>query len=244
VVDLPAARQRGIAVTNVPGYAADSVAQLVFALVLHFAADVTAHSAAVKRGDWSRSPDFCFFRRPLFELANKRLVVIGMGAIGQAVARIARGFGLQVTAAAVPGSMHGPGRDRRALSEALPEADVVSLHCPLTPATQQMVNETFLAALPSHAILVNTSRGGLIDEPALVASLTAGHLGGVGLDVLGQEPPPADHPLTDPSAPYAERVAVTPHLAWGTAEARGRLRAEVAANVAAWVRGQRRNRVD
>jgi glycerate dehydrogenase len=241
VVDVAAARARGIAVTNVPGYAAESVAQTVFAAVLHFAVDVAAHGAAVKRGDWARSPDFCFFRKPLVELAGKRLVILGLGAIGGAVARIGRGFGMQVQAAAVPGSRSA---DRVPLDEALPGADVVSLHCPLAPATERLVGAAFLARLPAHALLVNTSRGGLIDEPALLASLAAGHLGGVALDVLAQEPPPADHPLTDPRAPFADRVLVTPHLAWGTVEARARLRAEVTENLAAFLRGERRNRVD
>ena len=242
VVDLQAARERGVAVTNVPGYSAESVAQLVFALALHFAVDVAAHSAAVKRGDWARSPDFCFFLKPLRELAGRRLVILGLGAIGQAVARIGRGFGLSIIAAAVPGSPVTA--DRVPLPEALPQADLVTLHCPLTPATQRLVDARFLAALPPGAVLINTSRGGLIDLPALQASLNAGHLGGVGLDVLDREPPPLDHPLTDPTAPYADRVVITPHLAWGTVEARARLRHEVAENLAAFTRGERRNRVE
>jgi glycerate dehydrogenase len=247
VVDLDAARARGLAVTNVPGYAAESVAQLVFAIVLHLASDVAGHDAAVKAGAWAASPDFAFFLRPLRELHGKTLLVVGLGAIGRAVARIGRGFGLTVLAAAVPGSpTHGddPGaQPRLPLDEALPRADVVSLHCPLTPATERLVNERFLARLRPGAILVNTSRGGLIDEPALVAALRAGHLGGVGLDVLSREPPPADHPLADPRAPYAARVVVTPHLAWGTVEARARLRREVGENLLAYLRGEHRNRV-
>jgi glycerate dehydrogenase len=242
IVDVAAARQRGIAVTNVPGYGPESVAQAVFAAILHFAHDVAGHDAAVKAGDWARSPDFCFFRKPLFELAGKRLVLLGLGGIGQTVARIGRGFAMDVVAAAVPGS---PTRaDRVDLAQALPRADLVSLHCPLTPATTRLVDAAFLALLPAHAILINTARGGLIDEPALLASLRAGHLRGVALDVLTQEPPPADHPLTDPRAPFADRVLVTPHMAWGTAEARTRLRAVVADNLAAFQRGERRNRVD
>jgi glycerate dehydrogenase len=242
IVDVDAARQRGIAVTNVPGYGPESVAQAVFAAILHFAHDVAAHDAAVKAGDWARSPDFSFFRKPLFELAGKRLVLLGLGAIGQAVARIGRGFAMDVVAAAVPGSPTSA--DRVDLAQALPRADLVSLHCPLTPATTRLVDAAFLAQLPAHAILINTARGGLIDEPALLASLRAGHLRGVALDVLAKEPPPADHPLTDPRAPFADRVLVTPHMAWGTAEARARLRAKVADNLAAFQRGERRNRVD
>lgn len=241
VVDLAAARARGIAVTNVPGYAAESVAQLAFALVLHLALDVAGHSAAVKAGRWARSEDFCFFLRPLPELAGKTLVVVGMGAIGRATARIGQGFGMTVVAAAVPGSTSA---GRVPLEEALPRADVVTLHCPLTAATANLVDAAFLARIRPGALLVNTSRGGLVDEAALVAALASRRLGGAGLDVLAQEPPPADHPLTDPRAPWADRVVVTPHLAWGTVEARARLRRQVAENLRAFAAGARLNRVD
>jgi glycerate dehydrogenase len=241
VVDLAAAAARGVAVTNVPGYAAVSVAQHAFALILHFAVDVAGHGAAVKAGRWAASEDFCFFLRPLAELAGKTLLVIGLGAIGRAVSRIAEGFGMRVVAGQVPGSTI---QDRVPLERALPEADVVSLHCPLTPATAGLVNEGFLARLKPSAILINTSRGGLIDEAALIASLAAGRLRGVGLDVLATEPPARDHPLTNPEAPWALRVVVTPHMSWGTVEARARLRREVAENLRAFVAGARRNRVD
>lgn len=242
IVDLDAARSHGIAVSNVPGYSTESVAQHVFAVLLHLALDVAGHGAAVKAGRWAMQPDFCFFLRPLPELAGKTLAILGHGAIGGAVARIARGFGMNVVAAAVPGS--STAKDRVALPDVLALADVVALHCPLTPATRDLVDAAFLARMKPEAILINTSRGGLVNEPALLASLRAGHLGGVGLDVLAQEPPPADHPLLDPDAPFAGRVVVTPHMAWGTSEARARLRREVAANLAAFLRGERRHRVD
>ncbi len=241
VVDIEAARARGIAVTNVPGYAAESVAQLAFALVLHLTLDVAGHGAAVRAGRWSRSDDFCFFLRPLSELSGKTLVVLGWGDIGRAVARIAAGFGMKVLPAAVPGSAS---RGRAALSEALPAADVVSLHCPLTPSTVNLVDRRFLALLKPRAVLVNTSRGGLVDEAALVDALASGRLGGAGLDVLSQEPPPADHLLANPGAPWADRVVVTPHLAWGTVEARARLRSQVVENLRAFFAGNRLNRVD
>jgi glycerate dehydrogenase len=242
VVDLTAARGRNIAVTNVPGYAAESVAQLTFALILHLAVDVAAHNAAVKAGRWAAVEDFCFFLRRLPELSGKTLVVLGMGAIGTAVARIGAGFGMKVIAAAVPGSPTNTGRVP--LAEALPAADVVTLHCPLTAATANLVDRKFLAQLKKSAMLVNTSRGGLIHEADLVGALSRGHLAGVGLDVLAREPPPADHPLTDPGAPYAGRVIVTPHLGWGTVEARARVRRQVAENLKAFVAGERLNRVD
>src|SRR5262249_44237449 len=186
VVDLAAARAAGVAVTNVPSYAAASVAQHVLALILHFSQDVAGHAAAVKAGAWAASPDFCFFTREMFELDGKTLVLVGSGAIGNAVARIAEAFGMRVVRAAGPGSPTRAGRTP--LAEALPAADVVSLHCPLTEATRGMVDARFLAAMKPAAILINTARGALIDEPALYAALAGGRLGGVGLDVLAIEP--------------------------------------------------------
>jgi glycerate dehydrogenase len=241
VVDLEAARAKKVAVTNVPGYAADSVAQTAFAHVLHLALDVVGHSQAVKAGRWTSVEDFCFFLRPLPELSGKTLVIIGYGAIGKSVARIGKGFGMNVVLAAVPESTTA---GRTPLSEALRGADVVSLHCPLTPETTNLVDERFLRTLKPGAILINTSRGGLINEADLVRALDEGRLGGVGLDVLGQEPPPGDHPLTNPRAAWASRVLVTPHLAWGTVEARARLRKVVAENLRAYQSGERLNRVD
>jgi glycerate dehydrogenase len=240
IVDLAAAGARGLTVTNVPGYSTDSVAQHVMALLLHFTDDVAALSAATKAGGWSASPDFCFFRKPLRELAGKTLAIVGMGAIGGAVAHMAAAFGMRVLAAQVPGSTT-PGRVP--LSEALAQADAVTLHCPLTPATERLVDAKFLGALKPGAILINTGRGGLIDEGALVQALASRRLGGGGLDVLGKEPPAAGHPLLVPDAPWSDLLVVTPHVAWGTVEARRRLVTEVAANLAAFQRGERRNRV-
>ncbi|MBN2573447.1 MAG: D-2-hydroxyacid dehydrogenase [Deltaproteobacteria bacterium] len=241
VVDLAAARDRHIAVTNVPAYSTESVAELVFAMILHFCFRAAEHDAAVKAGRWAQSPDFCFFLAPLRELDGKTLVVVGRGAIGQAVGRIGAAFGMHVVAAAVPGSSSA---ERVPLFEALPLGDVVTLHCPLTPSTRGMVNREFLAALRDDAILINTSRGPVVDEAALREALAAGKLGGVGLDVLEREPPVASHPLLEPDAPWASRLLVTPHLGWGTREARARLAFEVAANLAAFQAGGRRNRVE
>jgi glycerate dehydrogenase len=239
-VDLDAASARGLAVTNVPAYSTESVAQLVMAMVLHFAVDVAGHDAAVKAGRWAQGPDFCFFLHPMRELAGKTLAVVGFGAIGKAVARLATAFGMKVVAAQVPGSAAA---DRTPLAEALPLADVVTLHCPLTPATRGLVDRDFLGALAPGAILINTSRGPVIDESALLDALRAGALGGVGLDVLATEPPAAGHPLLDPAAPWARRLVVTPHLGWGTVEARRRLATCVAGNVAAFIAGVKVNRV-
>ena len=243
IIDLAAARAQGIAVTNVPGYATSSVAELVFALLLHFSYDVAGHNAAVKAGVWAASPDFCFFRQPLIELAGKTLVLVGAGAIGGAVVRIAEAFGMQVVRAAAPGAPPRAGEPRVPLAEALPRADFVSLHCPLTTSTRGLVGAEFLAAMKPGAILINTGRGALIDDSALAAALASGHLGGAGLDVLATEPPPANHPLTDPRAPWASRIVVTPHIGWGTVESRRRLVTEVARNLAAFLQGQARNRV-
>jgi glycerate dehydrogenase len=243
IIDLEAARARGVAVTNVPGYATESVGELVFALILHFSHDVAGHDAAVKAGGWAASPDFCFFRQPLIELAGKTLVLVGTGAIGGAVARIGEAFGMRVVRAAVPGAPARAGQARAPLAEALPLADFVSLHCPLTAATRGLVGERFLAAMKPGAILINTGRGALVEDAALVAALASGHLGGAGLDVLAAEPPPANHPLTDPRAPWAGRLVVTPHIGWGTVESRRRLVTEVARNLAAFLEGQPRNRV-
>jgi glycerate dehydrogenase len=240
IVDLAAARAHGVAVTNVPGYSTESVAQLAWALVLHLTHDVAGHSAAAKAGRWAEGPDFCFFTRPLREMAGKTLAVVGMGEIGSAVARIATAFGMRVLAAAVPGSST-PGRVP--LTAALGEADVVSLHCPLTPATRGLVGDAFLAALKPGALLINTSRGALLDEGAVARALADGRLGGLGLDVLVREPPEAAHPLLDPRASWAARVVATPHIAWGTVEARHRLIAAVARNLAAFAAGRAVNRV-
>jgi glycerate dehydrogenase len=240
-VDLAVCRARGIAVTNVPGYSTYSVAQLVFALVLHLTHDVAAHDRRVKEGGWALSPDFVFCLQPLTELAGKTLTVVGMGAIGRTVAGIATALGMNVIAAAVPGS-HSDAR--RPLEDALPRSDFVTLHCPLTPATRHLVDDGFLGAMKRTAVLVNTGRGALVDEAALVRALTSGTIGGAALDVLEREPPAEGHPLLDPRAPFAPRLVVTPHIGWATVEARARLVTTAIGNLAAFARGEQANRVE
>lgn len=242
IVDVAAARELGIAVTNVPGYSTPSVAQLTISLMFSLSIDVAGHAGAVKSGAWASCPDFCFFLRPLPEWSGKTLVIVGQGAIGSAVAAIATALGMNVVAAQVPGAPAKPGR--APLLESIATADVVSLHCPLTPATDRLVNKTFLNAMKTGAILINTSRGGLVDEAALLDALDEGRIGGVGLDVLTTEPPVPNHPLLNSRAPWAQRVIVTPHIGWGTVEARERLRNEVVLNLKAFLDGQKRNRVD
>jgi glycerate dehydrogenase len=241
VVDFDACRQRGIAVTNAPGYCADAVAQFVFAVLLHTLEDVGVYIDEVKANRWAEAPDYCFFLHRHSELAPKTLAIFGLGNIGRKVAEIARAFGMNVLAAAVPG---GSSEGRVPIEDALRRADVVSLHCPLTDTTRGLVDRRFLDAMKPDAILINTSRGGLIDENALLAALSRGRLRAALLDVLGEEPPPRDHPLLDRRAPWARRVIVTPHIAWGKVEARRRLIALVAENLAAFLRGERKNRVD
>ncbi len=242
-IDLAAARAHGIAVANVPNYAADSVAQAVFAYLLRFNQDVGAHGSLVKQGAWAESPDFCFFRGSLRELAGQRILIVGLGAIGRRVAQVAKGFGMEPMAALLPGrtpSAKGAEEFPRVpLEEALPAADVISLHCPLTAGTQDLVNEAFLARCKPGALLINTARGGLVDEEALLAALESGKISAAALDVLREEPARAGHPLV--AHPQA---LVTPHMAWGTEEARLRLIAEVIENYAAFLRGERRNRVE
>jgi glycerate dehydrogenase len=241
VVDLAAARAHGVAVTNVPGYSTDAVAQLVFAFILHFTHRVAAHDDATKRGAWQKAGDFSFQLGPLHELAGKTLTIVGTGAIGRRVAAIAQAFGMRVLNAAVPGSTTR--EPRVPLDQALPVADYVTLHCPLTEATRHLVDSRFLAAMKPQAVLLNTGRGALVDEGALEEALASGHLGGAGLDVLSEEPPPPDHRLLRSDAPWAGRVVVTPHLGWASVEARARLVKEATENVRDYLAGRPRNRI-
>lgn len=261
VVDLDAARERGVAVTNVPGYGAASVAQHVFALLLELNNRARLHSAAVGQGTWSASPDFCFTLGGISELAGRRFGVVGLGEIGQRAASIAAAFGMTVAASTLQRSRPGlPGVPIEWLStEALFETcDVISLHCPLTPETRHLVNAERLRRMQAHAILINTGRGDLVDEAALLDALLARRLGGAGLDVLSQEPPATSHVLLQALARdstvlsegrlsegrLSERLLITPHMAWATREARQRLLSIAAGNLRAFLKGERQNRVD
>lgn len=226
VVDAAAARARGIAVVNVPEYSTPNVAQATFALLLELANRTGHHDRAVRTGRWSACPDFCFWDGELVELAGKTFGIVGFGRIGQAVGRIAAAFGMEVIHARARG-------DAAAIDEVFARADVVSLHCPLVPATERMVDARRLRLMKPSAYLLNTARGPLVDEAALAAALADGTIAGAGLDVLAVEPPAADHPLL-----AAPNCVITPHLAWATRAARARLIATVAANVAAFAAGQ------
>ncbi|NLC71497.1 MAG: D-2-hydroxyacid dehydrogenase [Desulfuromonadaceae bacterium] len=243
VVDLQAARERGIAVTNVPGYSTASVAQMVFALLLELTLQVGHHAELVRNGAWVRSPDFAFFDRPLVEIDGRILGIVGFGAIGRRVARIAEAFGIKVLVhTAHPEKyQHLPeNRELRFvdLETLFRESDAVTLHCPLTPETQGLVNAERLAQMKSSAYLINTGRGPLVDEATLAAALNQGRIAGAGLDVLSKEPPPADNPLLT-----ARNCFITPHIAWATRAARERLMAVVADNLRAFLADQPQNRV-
>lgn len=232
VVDSAAARARGILVTNVPAYGTSSVAQHTFALLFELARQVGHHADTVRGGRWSGQPDFCYWDTPQLELDGLVLGLVGGGRIGGAVADLGRAFGMEVQIATRAGG-------RPELEQVLRAADVVSLHCPLTPDTRQLIDATTLAWMKPTALLLNTSRGPLIDEPALANALAAGRLAGAGLDVLSVEPPPPDHPLL-----HAPRCVVTPHLAWSTVAARRRLMRTAVTNLAAWLGGRPANVVN
>lgn len=244
VVDLVAARERGIAVTNAPGYSTPAVAQMVFALLLELTSQAGHHGRLVREGRWSAAADFCFWDRPLVELAGRTLGLVGFGQIGRQVARIARAFDMRVLVhTAHPEKYAGdPSATEVAfvgLDSVFTDSDVVSLHCPLTPATEQLVDARRLAMMRPGALLINTGRGPLIDEPALAAALTAGQLGGAGLDVLSVEPPPANHPLLQ-----APGCLITPHIAWAARAARERLLQIVVANLQGFLSGKPHNVVN
>ena len=216
-VDTEYCQQHGITVNNVDGYGTDSVAQHAMMLLLNLATSFVPTMQQVKQGDWSRSPFFCLLDNPVMELAGKHLIIVGYGTLGQRFAELARAFGMKVSVAARPGTTSA---ERRALDDLLPEADVVSLHCQLSAQTEQLINAERLRLMKPTALLINTARGGLIDELALADALTNGQIGGAGLDTLSVEPPPADHPLLSLSLP---NLIITPHSAWSAKEARQRL---------------------
>ncbi len=237
VVDVACARAHGITVTNIPAYSTASVAQHVFALLLD-ATNSVGHYA-VQRERWVAAPDFSWSDTPLTELAGKRFGILGMGSIGQAVARIAMAMGMQVSAVSSKQQEALPaGVEKVAWTTLLRESDVLSLHCPLTPATRHIVSASALAAMKPQAVLINTGRGPLVDEQAVADALSEGRLGAYCADVLSTEPPAPSNPLLT-----APRCHITPHIAWATAEARGRLLRTAIANVAAFACGRPQNTV-
>jgi glycerate dehydrogenase len=236
VVDVAAARSLGICVTNVPGYGTNSVAQHTMALILECTNNVGAHASGTRSGAWSRAADWCYWNRPLLELAGLTLGIVGYGNIGRQVAALARAFGMTVLASSRRDRPDEDGVSFVPLNQLLASSDLVSLHCPLTEQTSGMINRQTLALMKPSAFLINTSRGPLIVESDLTDALKEGKIAGAALDVLSTEPPPADHPLL--SAPHC---LITPHQAWATGAARQRLLNVAAANVAAFLKGQPQN---
>jgi glycerate dehydrogenase len=237
-VDLAAAAARGIAVCNIRSYCTVSVVQHVWALILALTQRLDAYRSAVRAGAWSASARFCLLDFPIRELAGRTLGIVGHGELGRAVAAAAAAFGMRTVIAARRGA--DPGDDRVSFEEALERADVLSLHCPLTPETHNLIRAHELARMRPDALLINTARGALIDAQALADALRARRLGGAGIDVLEREPPPADHPLLAGDIP---NLIVTPHIAWAAREVRQRALDEMAQNVASFLSGGRRNRV-
>ncbi len=240
-IDLDAARERGVAVANVPGYAAQSVAQFTIALILELATRAGSYIDVVRCGHWEESPIYTRLDFPTTELAGKRLGIIGYGNIGRRVAEMARALGMEVWVARRPGAAETEA-GRLPLEQLLAEVDFLSLHAPLTPATKNLIDAAALARMKPGAFLVNTARGALVDEGALIAALREKRLAGAALDVISREPPPADHPIVR-AAKELENLLVTPHCAWSAREARKRLIGEVAENILAFRAGRRRNRV-
>src|SRR5688572_29950446 len=229
IVDVAAAPERGIIVTNVPTYGTRSVAQMTFALLLELTQHVGHHAQTVREGRWTRSPDFCYWDYPLIELDRLTMGIIGHGRIGRSVGALATAFGMQIMT-------HSRKNSRQDLERVFRDSDVISLHCPLTPETKHLINAERLAWMKPTAFLLNTSRGPLIDEPALAKALNDGRIAGAGLDVLAIEPPAADNPLL-----RAKNCFVTPHIAWATRAARSRLMDAAVENVRAFLVGKPKN---
>jgi glycerate dehydrogenase len=237
VVDIEAAKARNIVVTNVPSYSTNSVAQMVFALLLELTKHVALHSQGVKTGRWSNQADFCYWDKPLIDIENLTMGIVGLGAIGAAVAKLAAAFGMSVLAyqrhpKPTPNVKHVD------LETLFKQSDVISLHCPLTSETQQLINPQSLALMKASAFLINTSRGGLVDEIALAKALENKQIAGAALDVLNIEPPNAENPLFK-----LDNCIITPHIAWATKTARQRLLNIAAANIEGFLTGELQNLV-
>ncbi len=241
VVDVKAAAARGIPVTNVPTYGTYSVAQMVFSHILELSQNVSLHSRAVIDGEWSRSRDFCFWKTPLVELRGKTMGIIGFGRIGRQVGNIAYAMGMNIIAhdTVKENAPVHEGFRWAEIDELLKESDIVSLHCPLFPETEGMINSKSLSQMKKSAFLINTSRGGLVVDRDLADALNNGIIAGAGLDVISVEPPSADNPLLK-----AKNCNITPHIAWATKEARARLMATAAENLESFLKGNTVNAVN
>ena len=241
VVDTAFAKSRNIMVSNVPGYGTSSVVQMTFALLLELCLHVQQHSESVHAGDWTKSPDFCYWNYPLVELAGKTIGIIGFGSIGQRVADVASAFGMEVIGHSRRQTDQYHRKNFRwvALQELLEQSDVVSLHCPITPETNGLINKASLAKMKKTAFLLNTSRGPLVVDQDLAEALNTNTIAGAGIDVLSVEPPVDGNILFK-----ARNCVITPHIAWATKEARNRLMDIAAANLAAYLSGNPVNLVN
>jgi len=237
-VDLEAAREHGVAVCNLRDYCTASVVQHVLGVLLLLTHRLREYDRLVRSGAWQRGEQFCLLEYPIRELTGRRLGIVGYGALGKGVAHAATAFGMEVVVANRPGGARIPGR--LDLDELLPTADVLSLHCPLTPATRGLIGARRLARMKPDAILLKSARGALVDSGALAGALRSGRLGGAAIDVLSQEPPVDGDPLLAADIP---NLIVTPHIAWAAREARQRCIDEMALNVEDFRRGGRRGRV-
>lgn len=234
VIDIQAAKERGIVVTNIPAYSTDSVAQMAFAHILNITNRIAHYAEQNSKGRWSSNKDFCYWDTPLHELAGKTIGIVGLGSIGMKVACIARDFGMDVFAFTSKNSASLPeGIQKTTIEGLLGISDVLTLHCPLTDDTRELINKETLGKMKHGAILINTGRGPLVNEQDVANALKEGQLGAYGADVMCQEPPAQDNPLL--TAPNAY---ITPHVAWATVEARGRLMDIMLDNVRAFLEGE------
>ncbi len=235
IIDIEAARDLGIAVTNIPAYSTDAVAQHVFALILNISNSVAFHDEAVKKGEWEKSKCFCFWERPLFELKGRRLGIVGLGNIGKRVAEIALAFGMEVAAYSPHSRMDGVAS--LSLEELLSSSDIITLHIPLTDETSEIINSESLKKIKRGAILINASRGGLVNESDVIKALDDGTLSAYLADVLSKEPPKDNMLSVHPKA------VITPHIAWAPIETRERLMSIVVENLKSFISGGTLNRI-
>lgn len=240
LIDLEYTRQKGICVTNIPAYSTDAVAQQVFAYILHYYSKIDRQNRSVHCGDWERNPDFCYFPADAFELSGKTLGILGYGNIGRRVAQIGAAFGMRVIAhSASAKPENADGAELVSFESLLKQSDILSLHCALTPNTERIINSRALALMKVSAMLINTSRGGVIDESAVAAALNAGRLACAAVDVLQSEPPANGSPLLT-----AKNCVITPHTAWAPRQTRQRCVDSAAANLKAFLAGKPINRVN
>lgn len=240
-IDLEACRARGIVVSNVRGYARETVPEHVLALLLALSRQIGPFHRSVAAGRWQQSEQFCYFDYPIRDLHGRTLGLLGSGSLGEGVARLAEAFGMRV----IRGERKGADSLREgyvAFDTLIREADMISLHCPLNDATRHLIGAAELAAMKPGALLINTARGGLVDEAALADALRAGHIGGAAFDVLSEEPP-RDNPLLAPDLLDAGNFILTPHVAWSSREAMQVLADQLIGNIEAFVAGAARNRV-